>query len=64
MKFKTYKRDNKKRGIRAKKPTKNLTPLNTQGPINSMPVSWAIKVVPQINTHIKAAINDVDFDMY
>ncbi len=29
-----------------------------------MPVSWAIKVVPQINTHIKAAINDVDFDMY
>ncbi len=32
-------------GIIAKKPTKNLTALKVNGPMLSMPVSWAIKVV-------------------
>ena len=44
----------------AKKPTKNLTALNVKGPIISMAVSWAIKVVPQINVHNKALNNDMD----
>mgnify|MGYP007000421978 len=37
------------RGTIAKKPTKNLTALKVNGPMLSMPVSCAIKVVPQIN---------------
>ena len=47
-------------GIIAKKPTKNLTALNVKGPILSIPVSWAIKVVPQIKVHNKALNNDMD----
>ena len=47
-------------GVMAKKPTKNLTALNVKGPILSMPVSWAIKVVPQMKVHNKALNNDMD----
>ena len=50
-------------GIIAKNPIKNLTVLNVNGPILSMPVSWAIKVVPQINVHNKALSNEIVFDM-
>ena len=41
-----------------KKPTKNLAALNDNGPILSIPVSWAIKAVPQINVVINAQIRD------
>ena len=47
----------------AKKPTKNLTALKVKGPISSMPVSWAINVVPQIKVHKKALNKDIDLDM-
>ena len=47
----------------AKNPTKNLTALNVKGPISSMPVSWAINVVPQINVHNKAHNNEMIFDI-
>ena len=50
-------------GVMAKKPTKNLTALNVKGPILSMPVSWAINVVPQIKVHNKALNKEMDFDM-
>jgi len=51
---------NKKKGISAKKPTKNLVPLKVKGPILSIPVSWAMKVVPQINVQTNAlAIDNV-----
>ena len=53
----------KKKGTKAKNPTKNLVPLNINGPILSMPVSWAIKVVPQIKVHISALMSDKDFDI-
>ena len=46
------------------KPTKNLTPLNTYGPISSIPVSCAINVVPQINVHNKALANESDLDIF
>jgi hypothetical protein len=45
----------------AKNPTKNLTALNVKGPMLSMPVSWAIKAVPQIKVVTKAQIMDIDF---
>jgi hypothetical protein len=47
----------------AKKPIKNLTALNVNGPILSMPVSCAINVVPQIKVHNKALSNDTVFDI-
>ena len=53
----------KTNGTIAKKPTKNLTALNVKGPISSIPVSWAINVVPQIKVHNKALNNDKDFDI-
>ena len=53
----------KTNGIIAKKPTKNLTALKVNGPISSIPVSWAINVVPQIKVHNKALNNDKDFDI-
>ena len=55
--------NNKTSGVIAKKPIKNLTALNVNGPMLSMPVSWAINVVPQIKVHNKALNNDVVFDM-
>ena len=55
--------NNKTNGVIAKKPMKNLTELNVNGPILSIPVSWAIKVVPQIKVHSKALNNEVVFDM-
>ena len=48
-------------GIIAKKPIKNLAALNVKGPILSIPVSWAINVVPQIKVHSKALTKDIDF---
>ena len=50
-------------GIIYKKPIKNLAPLNVRGPILSIPVSWAINEVPQINVQSKALINDKDLDI-
>ena len=52
-----------KKGTKAKNPTKNLVELNIKGPILSMPVSWAINVVPQINVQSNALINDKDLDI-
>ena len=51
-------------GIIDIKPTKNLTALKVSGPIVSMPVSWAIKVVPHIKVHNKAESNDAGFDIF
>ena len=51
-------------GIIEKKPIKNLAPLKVNGPILSMPVSWAMKVVPQIKVHNKALNKDIDFDIF
>ena len=51
------------RGTMAKKPTKNLTALKVNGPMSSMPVSCAIKVVPQINVHSNALNNETVFDI-
>ena len=53
----------KAKGVTAKNPTKNLTALNVNGPISSIPVSWAIKVVPQINVQSNALNNEAVFDM-
>ena len=53
----------KAKGTIAKNPTKNLTALNVKGPISSMPVSWAINVVHQINVHNKALNNEMVFDI-
>ena len=50
-------------GIIAKNPTKNLTALNVKGPILSIPVSWAIKVVPQIKVHNKALNIEIVLDI-
>ncbi len=50
-------------GAMAKKPTKNLTALKVNGPMSSIPVSWAINVVPQIKVHNKALSNDMVFDI-
>ena len=53
----------KAKGATAKNPTKNLTALKVKGPISSIPVSWAIKVVPQINVQSNALNNDAVFDI-
>jgi pyruvate dehydrogenase E2 component (dihydrolipoamide acetyltransferase) len=45
------------------KPSKNLTALNVKGPISSIPVSWAINVVPQIKVHNKALSKDIVLDI-
>ena len=50
----------KKKGSKTKNPTKNLTPLNKYGPINSMPVSRAINVVQQIKVHPSALKIEID----
>ena len=44
-------------------PTKNLTALKVYGPIFSMPVSCAMKVVPQINVQKRALIIETDLDV-
>ena len=51
------------KGKIAKNPTKNLTALKVKGPMSSIPVSWAINVVPQIKVHNKALNNDTVFDI-
>ena len=51
-------------GFLAKKPTKNLTALNVKGPILSIPVSWAIKVVPHIKVHNKALNREMGLDIF
>ena len=51
------------KGAIAKNPTKNLTALKVKGPMSSIPVSWAINVVPQIKVHNKALNNDTVFDI-
>jgi len=51
----------KTKGAIAKKPTKNLTELKVNGPMLSMPVSWAIKVVPQIKVQTTRQTNDIVF---
>ena len=53
----------KTKGRIAKNPTKNLTALKVKGPMSSIPVSWAINVVPQIKVHNKALINETVFDI-
>ena len=53
----------KANGTIAKNPTKNRTALNVKGPISSIPVSWAINVVPQIKVHNSALSNDTVFDI-
>ena len=53
----------KTNGETTKKPTKNLTQLKVKGPILSIPVSWAIKVVPQMKVHNKALNSEIDLDM-
>tara|TARA_B100001250_G_scaffold319399_1_gene282160 strand:- start:441 stop:665 length:225 start_codon:yes stop_codon:yes gene_type:complete len=50
-------------GIIARNPTKNLTALNVKGPILSIPVSCAIKVVPQMKVHNKALNIEIDLDI-
>jgi len=55
--------NNKTNGVIAKKPMKNLTALKVNGPILSIPVSWAIKVVPQIKVHNKALSREIVFDI-
>ena len=40
--------------------SKNLAELKVSGPILSIPVSCAIKAVPQIKVVIRAQINDAD----
>ena len=51
------------RGTIARKPTKNLTALKVKGPMSSIPVSWAINVVPQIKVHNKALNSDTVLDI-
>ena len=63
-KLSSFFNSNKKaRGTIAKKPTKNLTALNVNGPMLSIPVSCAIKVVPQINVHNNAQNSETVFDI-
>tara|TARA_B100000674_G_scaffold426412_1_gene380551 strand:+ start:315 stop:467 length:153 start_codon:yes stop_codon:yes gene_type:complete len=42
-------------------PTRNLEQLKVRGPILSIPVSWAIKAVPQIKVVMSAQNNEADF---
>ena len=51
------------RGAIAKKPTKNLTPFNVNGPISCIPGSCAMNVVPHKNVHNNAMNNDKVFDI-
>ena len=51
-------------GAIAKNPTKNLTALKVKGPMSSIPVSWAINVVPQIKVHNKALSNETVVDIF
>ena len=51
----------KTKGDTAKKPTKNRTQLKVKGPILSIPVSWAMNVVPQIKVQAIKQINDIVF---
>ena len=51
------------KGTIAKNPTKNLTALKVKGPMSSIPVSWAINVVPQIKVHNRALNNDAVLDI-
>jgi hypothetical protein len=44
-----------------KKPTKNRTELKVNGPILSIPVSWAMNVVPQIKVQASRQANDTVF---
>ena len=44
-----------------KKPTVNLAELNVNGPMLSIPVSCAIKAVPQINEQVIAHANEINF---
>ena len=55
---------NNANGMIVKKPIKNLVALKVKGPILSIPVSWAIKVVPHIKVHKRALIKDVDFVIF
>jgi len=56
--------NNNANGIINKKPMKNLVALKVRGPILSMPVSWAIKVVPHIKVHNRALIKDIGLDIF
>ena len=51
----------KTKGKTVRKPTKNLTELKVNGPILSIPVSWAMKVVPQIKVQAIKQKNDITF---
>ena len=51
----------KTKGATAKKPTKNRTQLKVKGPILSMPVSWAMNVVPQIKVQPIKQTSDIVF---
>ena len=53
--------NNKTNGVTVKKPTKNLTELKVNGPILSMPVSWAINVVPQMKVQTTKQISEIVF---
>ena len=53
----------KTKGATTKKPTKKRTELKVNGPMLSIPVSWAINVVPQIKVHKKALSKDIGLDM-
>jgi len=44
-----------------KKPTKNRTELKVNGPILSIPVSWAMNVVPHIKEQASRQENDTVF---
>ena len=51
----------KKKGRSAKKPSANLTAEKVYGPIKSIPISCAIKAVPQMNEHAIAQVKDTKF---
>ncbi len=53
--------NNKTNGVTARKPTKNRTELKVNGPILSIPVSWAMNVVPQIKVQATKQTNDIVF---
>jgi len=51
----------KTNGETAKKATKKRVELKVNGPILSIPVSWAMNVVPQIMVQIIKQTNDIVF---
>ena len=51
-----FRSNNKAKGNIVKKPTTNLAELKVKGPILSIPVSCAIKAVPQIKVVTRAQI--------